>query len=745
MANSSSSPSLSPQRPTTSEARPALQHHQHHHLQQQQPQHEPQHQSQNQQQQPLQPPTVKKACDNCRLRKTKCDLTNPCTNCASRGFECTYATPHRKRGPAGRRLNEIREREQKRIRNAESTSVASSFSPSAPVLSVSNHEAAEASPGNTRGITQQNQQQQQHQQHQQDQFMFGTDSSGLPSAADQVSGLTPSWDGMLASFGPASASLAGPTASDSPDGPAGSAASNTFDDLVFSLRQSQYNNHSLNNVTGHPPITHASPASSSNVLAVPTSGWPAVITDENLIRWLDIYFERLYPTLPILKRSSVFARLLAQEHRTNPDFGAMLLSLSAFGLIQPVRVSEQQSASSSSRQQMVDLLLMEAVRMRTVVDFGQSPTMDMIFTSVFLFACLFQKGQHNAAWLRMREAVELGCIFGLDKFDCYLNCSPEQKQQRLRVYYLLSVTERAYGLQRHHSVGFVGEPSILTHSLLESISGIADSADSSGIVIQDDAESAGMLGLLHLMRLFDPINEDFLRCWNGHCKNDLGGCRFLNERTAVMIYDQIDRHNLEGKNSSVATAALKPSQSATTLSAEKPPPPVPSWLSAATATSSQQADILVNQQWLLNRLWHLCLSHKLLVPQSGHAALSIYNAVSIAENTLRICQTTPLASIEVHGIGMIEKLYTVVESAIAAIQYWEAAEDGQGGTDGGRSASGNHGVGSSQHHMHVHNIHHRKPLLKGYLELFKTIRAGQHVFLTKYNALVGQELGLVLE
>lgn len=323
--------------------------------------------------------------------------------------------------------------------------MASSFSPSAPVLSVSNHEAAaDASPGSTRGMPQQSlqQQQQQPQHQQQDQFMFGADSSGLPGAADQVSGLTPSWDGMLASFGPASASLAGPAASDSPDGRAGSAASNTFDDLVFSLRQSQYNNHSLSNVAGHPPIPHASPASSSNVLAVPNSGWPAVITDENLIRWLDIYFERLYPTLPILKRSSVFARLLAQEHRTNPDFGAMLLSLSAFGLIQPVRVSEQRSASSSSRQQMVDLLLMEAVRMRTVVDFGQSPTMDMIFTSVFLFACLFQKGQHNAAWLRMREAVELGCIFGLDKFDCYLNCTPEQKQQRLRVYYLLSVTER---------------------------------------------------------------------------------------------------------------------------------------------------------------------------------------------------------------------------------------------------------------------------------------------------------------
>lgn len=156
---------------------------------------------------------------------------------------------------------------------------------------------------------------------------------------------------------------------------------------------------------------------------------------------LDIYFERLYPTLPILKRSTVFARLLSREHHTNPDFGAMLLSLSAFALIQPVRVSEQQS-SSLSRDQVVNLLLSVAVKMRTIVSFGQSPTLDMIFTSIFLFACLFQKGQHNAAWLRLREAVELGSLFGLDQLDNYADCGPEQKQQRLRVYYLLAVTER---------------------------------------------------------------------------------------------------------------------------------------------------------------------------------------------------------------------------------------------------------------------------------------------------------------
>lgn len=203
---------------------------------------------------------------------------------------------------------------------------------------------------------------------------------------------------------------------------------NAFDDSMFSLlaRPQAPSSGSL----------HPRPPS----LPDPTSIWPLGITDENLIRWIDVYFERLYPTLPILKRSSIFARLLSQEHRTNPDFGAMLLALSAFSLIQPVRISEWSSASS--RENMVNFMLSESVKMRASVEFGENPSLDAILTSVFLFACLFQRNQHNAAWFRLKEAVELGSVFGLGRSECYANCEAEQKQQRLRIYYLLAVTER---------------------------------------------------------------------------------------------------------------------------------------------------------------------------------------------------------------------------------------------------------------------------------------------------------------
>lgn len=295
-----------------------------------------------------------------------------------------------------------------------------------------------------------------------------------------------------------------------------------------------------------------------------------------------------------------------------------------------------------------------------------------------------------------------------------------------------------------------------------------------------------MLGLVQLIRLFDAIDEDFLRCWNGQCKNDRGGCRFLSEATAIRIFEQISRYDPLPASSRVAAGAspvstrshgrrqalgTSPVADLSGLSHTARPRArtfsqtthdgdegVPVWLSTATLTPAQEADLLVNQQWLQNRLWHLCLSHKLLVPRSEHPALCIYNAITVAENTLEVCRYVPLSSIEVHGVGLIEKLYCIVESAVAAIRHSEAAgdwwgEDEQMSGTAGTQPSGRHGYGEeaggegggtnrSAGGGGSSHIQRHRPLLLGFLELFKTIRAGEHAFLGMYSALVGQDLGL---
>lgn len=178
--------------------------------------------------------------------------------------------------------------------------------------------------------------------------------------------------------------------------------------------------------------------------------WPAYIHETNLIPWIDVFFDRLHPTLPtVLDRSSLLTRMFQREHRQNPQFGAMLLSLCAFSLTQPIDISER--PSSSSRAGHAGMMMTEATKMRSLSDFGENPTVEAVLTSFFLFGFLFGSNQHNAARLRLREAVDLASILGLNDSRTYANCSTEDKGQLLRIYLVLSVTER-YLSPRLHSL-----------------------------------------------------------------------------------------------------------------------------------------------------------------------------------------------------------------------------------------------------------------------------------------------------
>lgn len=47
------------------------------------------------------PPNTQQVCDNCRLRKTRCDRRQPCSSCTNHSIHCQYLHSPRRRGPKG--------------------------------------------------------------------------------------------------------------------------------------------------------------------------------------------------------------------------------------------------------------------------------------------------------------------------------------------------------------------------------------------------------------------------------------------------------------------------------------------------------------------------------------------------------------------------------------------------------------------------------------------------------------------
>ncbi|KAF2167017.1 hypothetical protein M409DRAFT_22456 [Zasmidium cellare ATCC 36951] len=377
-----------------------------------------------------------------------------------------------------------------------------------------------------------------------------------------------------------------------------------------------------------------------------TDVWPTKVNETTLLPWIDVYFKRLHPTIPVLSRANMYSDMLLRKHRIDPQHGAMLLSLCAFAMTQPVQMHER--ASMPSRTVQARMLMEESVKMRVAADFGEDPSVEMILASFFLFACLFGSNQHKAARHRLREAVDLAYSLGLHLPTSYQGLSPEAREQWLRTYLVLSVTERAYALQQNHAISFRGQPGITARFMQAFDPNITEEYISS-LIFQDQADAVGMTGLLYLMDTFDAIDESVMDCWNGFCRLSDGACESFDRRRALQTF----RAQRRVREACVAgNISFAPSVNPLPLS---------------RLVESQQADISVTQFWTWNRLWNLCLSHQLLRETSDHPELQYDFACHIAHALIAYCNRLSLAAMEVHGIGMAEKILDVAMGIVMAL------------------------------------------------------------------------------
>ncbi|KAL4867315.1 hypothetical protein BDV12DRAFT_198391 [Aspergillus spectabilis] len=648
-----------------------------------------------------------RACDQCRLRKTRCSLSRPCELCVSIGFECTFLKPQKKRGPPAQ-VKQIREQQdQSRVLQATSSTTHGTGVPEA-IPHLSNLEPTPTISGLSRDA-----------KNAQVSMPIQIDSAHSNTYNGLVSDNTPAstWNGPDLEYWL-------PDTFNSQDCPSfGFEGSNIFVKQTLPPIINDRINLELSNQTSLLP-RKINPDMHPNNLGVPAEFWPPYIHETSLIPWIDVYFDRLHPTLPVLNRSLLFTQIVQQEHRRNAQFGAMILSLCAFSLTQPIDISER--PTSSSRSDQAKVLVNEATRMRTSSDFGEHPSIEAVLTSFFLFGYLFGSNQHNAARLRLREAIDLASTLGLNNPATYADCSTEEKGQWLRTYLVLSVTERAYALQRQHPVSFTGHPLDIIRAADEIRN--ATQRLVSGIIVHTEKDAAGMMGLSLLMELFDAIDEDILICWNARCSVSTGSgkCHILTEAKALSIYQNLakvsDTTRYSGKNNDHDHFDLSDSEADSdqeryvNRGRQKGSRELNEARNLRDFLSETQcADILLTQKWVQDRLWNLCFSHGLLHlhPASEQEQLGFGYAFENAQSALRLCRSLRISAIEVHGVGIIEKLYNLATSALVTVHN-PPSGPAQGDTQTPKSP------------MQV--------FANNYMKLLRTLRGGNHPYLEQYKA-----------
>jgi hypothetical protein len=378
------------------------------------------------------------------------------------------------------------------------------------------------------------------------------------------------------------------------------------------------------------------------------------LSDSVLIPTLALFYERLGGVMPVFSRNWIFTKLDRDEHHHNAHFASMLIAMSALTMIQvqpstDSREKKSDRALSRRRRAKAHRLLEEALKMREGPLMGQTASLEMCCTSFFIFATLFGMGEHSAGWYRLRESITLAHLCRLHEPAAYEGLAKDEAERRLRAYWLLAITERAFAIQRGMPIVLTGNPRASTASLRAKL-GFKELSDFPDLQL----------------RLFDHVDEKFVDCWNRKCQGP--GCANFDAERAINLWRSFtDGINQPGsrERSLTSEAAIDEDgghgaaegYSHVRTSSAVPPTPI-------HRRQIQRADVEVTRHWLLNRLWLITLNHGLLTIDAKDPPLRVDHAIHVAQSVFDVCDSLSLSAMEAHGVGFTYKLYDIAQTLV---------------------------------------------------------------------------------
>ncbi|KAL8723921.1 MAG: hypothetical protein Q9181_007082 [Wetmoreana brouardii] len=354
---------------------------------------------------------------------------------------------------------------------------------------------------------------------------------------------------------------------------------------------------------------------STNNYASPTSSLSSpvpsgLLTHDLIDGCMDFYFTHMYPTMPIMHNEQLW-RLVA-EMDTSVEAYCLVASFCAFVLIQPgIEFKAPQAiktlAASSSNASLGKTLLDEALRRRKGYDFIEKPSINAVITSFFLFGCCFGLDKHNTAWFHLREATTLAQILGMQDEKAYAEGSYVETACMRRLFWLLFVTERAYALQKHRP--------LTLHATIN-------------LPCVAEDPSKPIAGFLHLVNLFRPFDDTFIGLWN----------KSRTDCSTLWLA------HLQKQLRQALPAVLD-------------------------STETQAADLRTTQHWLRTMVWQLSITNGYLTSTSPDSSMTFGYPIEIAKDLVAVTSQLSWQSMEVHGVGLIEKLFDVACTLIDVISY----------------------------------------------------------------------------
>ncbi|CAK7217455.1 hypothetical protein SCUCBS95973_003158 [Sporothrix curviconia] len=385
----------------------------------------------------------------------------------------------------------------------------------------------------------------------------------------------------------------------------------------------------------------------TTVVGLPPSALPAPFAE--MRKYIDAFFEQLYPVFPVIDHDELYTLLRQAEHGETPLplgvyaclcalSGAVIMQLNMTGSDADATASHYTSGSPGALAvaQTLPGARLSAARFiglcqeaRLQEDFIEHCGEWTVLTSFFLFAYHGNLNQSQLAWYYLREAIGFLQALRLDEEDAYFGLSMAVAQRKRRLFWLLFITERAYALQ--HRRRAVLRPDI----------------ELPGIFGSQDPRIVG--GFVTLVKLFSSVSDVFVDAWSSQ---PLADCACAPCPPAISKHDPHDG----GGTTTTSIKLFRPNDAMNVLS-------------MAEIDETQRLDILITEKWL-NLLIHQLRSGSSI----SASAVQMGSVFAIAKGVEQLISSASPTSLRCHGIGMEQKVSDIANSLCEALTAGHAGD-----------------------------------------------------------------------
>ncbi|KAK8006008.1 C6 zinc finger domain containing protein [Apiospora marii] len=376
-------------------------------------------------------------------------------------------------------------------------------------------------------------------------------------------------------------------------------------------------------------------------------------------RCVDLYYEHIYPIMPLVHIPTIRATIARPMTASEKNLIYALSALTSFHMAgKSLSLAESSSTSGGGHQPSWDrvgrFFLDECIAARQSYDFPEDDSLAAVISSFWLSTSFFEINQSRKSWYYLREALTAALDLRLHDDRAYAGLSPAERLCRQRVFWQLFVTERSFAILRNKPLTLRKTPSLPTTR-------------------HDYEEPEIHAGFLKLVSSYVPLDESFVNAWNDGSDPSVSATTYLNLQQ--ILAQPLDFLRPRRKSSpdadfdSSSSSIIIPTQvemSSDDAEEEEVEEVEPN------PTDIQKADLLMTQQWLRLIVWQSSFRQGLLSTAAPHASFGFGFPLAIARDTAAVLQSLPSRAVEVHGMGIFEKIFEIGVWCVNVLHAYDA-------------------------------------------------------------------------